>query len=217
MSASRPCIDRFSTASPLVNGYSGHFPPHYIDPVAVARARRFVSGLFYLARRRPLVIVVNDQFDQSRSLQGHDRRAARHPAARRQRRRIDVPPAGPGRRRATRRAARRSRRPCAMPAGTSWSSTSARLVCSRRSRSRCGAATKISRRSVRDRNVRGWTDVDGVVGRMDRRHGRRSHAGRSAAGADAHPAAPASGRAIVRVYPASDVDEDGADGAWAVI
>ena len=51
---------------PLVNGYSGHFPPHY-KILSLSLARLDSTGLFYLARRRPLVIVVNDQFDQSRS------------------------------------------------------------------------------------------------------------------------------------------------------
>jgi hypothetical protein len=51
---------------PLVNGYSGHFPPHY-NILSLSLARLDSSGLFYLARRRPLVIIVNDEFDQSRS------------------------------------------------------------------------------------------------------------------------------------------------------
>ena len=51
---------------PLVNGYSGHFPPHY-NILSLSLARLDSTGLFYLARRRPLVIIVNDQFDQDRS------------------------------------------------------------------------------------------------------------------------------------------------------
>jgi hypothetical protein len=51
---------------PLVNGYSGHFPPHY-NILSLSLARLDSTALFFLARRRPLVIVVNDEFDQSRS------------------------------------------------------------------------------------------------------------------------------------------------------
>jgi len=51
---------------PLVNGYSGHFPPHY-HVLSLSLWRGDASGLFYLARRRPLVILVNDRLDQSRS------------------------------------------------------------------------------------------------------------------------------------------------------
>ena len=51
---------------PLVNGYSGHFPPHY-NVLSLSLWRGDASGLFYLARRRPLVILVNDRLDQSRS------------------------------------------------------------------------------------------------------------------------------------------------------
>jgi len=51
---------------PLVNGYSGHFPPHY-NVLSLSLWRGDTSALFYLARRRPLVIVVNSLHDQSRS------------------------------------------------------------------------------------------------------------------------------------------------------
>jgi hypothetical protein len=51
---------------PLVNGYSGHSPPHY-SILSLSLARLDSTALFYLARRRPLVIVVNDEFDESRS------------------------------------------------------------------------------------------------------------------------------------------------------
>jgi hypothetical protein len=47
---------------PLVNGYSGHFPPHY-NVLTLSLARGDVSGLLYLARLRPLVIIVNDLLD----------------------------------------------------------------------------------------------------------------------------------------------------------
>ena len=47
---------------PLVNGYSGHFPPHY-RALSLSLWRGDVSGLFYLARRRPLAIIVNHRFD----------------------------------------------------------------------------------------------------------------------------------------------------------
>ena len=51
---------------PLVNGYSGHYPPHY-RVLSLSLWRGDVSALFYLARRRPLVILVSDRLDQSRS------------------------------------------------------------------------------------------------------------------------------------------------------
>jgi hypothetical protein len=47
---------------PLVNGYSGHFPPHY-NVLSLSLARGDTSGLLYFGRRRPLVIVVNDNQD----------------------------------------------------------------------------------------------------------------------------------------------------------
>ena len=47
---------------PLVNGYSGHFPPHYIV-LSQSLSRLDSSGLLYFARRRPLIIVVNDNQD----------------------------------------------------------------------------------------------------------------------------------------------------------
>jgi hypothetical protein len=51
---------------PIVNGYSGHAPPHY-NILSLALRRGDPSGLFYLARRRPLLIIVNDLMDDSRS------------------------------------------------------------------------------------------------------------------------------------------------------
>ena len=53
---------------PLVNGYSGHFPPHY-RALSLSLWRGDVSGLVYLARRRPLAIIVNDRFDPGRSFE----------------------------------------------------------------------------------------------------------------------------------------------------
>jgi hypothetical protein len=50
---------------PLVNGYSGHEPPHY-KVLMQSLARRDVSGLLYFARLRPLVIMVNDVLDPGR-------------------------------------------------------------------------------------------------------------------------------------------------------
>jgi len=47
---------------PLVNGYSGHAPPHY-NVLSLSLARGDTSGLLYLARGRPLVIIVNDILD----------------------------------------------------------------------------------------------------------------------------------------------------------
>jgi F5/8 type C domain len=54
-----------SHGQPLVNGYSGHFPPHY-NVLTLSLARGDVSGLLYLARQRPLVIIVNDLLDPGR-------------------------------------------------------------------------------------------------------------------------------------------------------
>jgi hypothetical protein len=51
---------------PLVNGYSGHFPPHY-RILSLSLWRGDTSALFYLARRRPLVIVINDRLAHSGS------------------------------------------------------------------------------------------------------------------------------------------------------
>jgi hypothetical protein len=50
---------------PLVNGYSGHVPPHY-QILTLALARGDTSALVPLARRRPLVILVNDAQDPGR-------------------------------------------------------------------------------------------------------------------------------------------------------
>ena len=117
-----------------------------------------VSGLFYLARRRPLVIIVNDRFDHRPQLQADDRGGAGHPVPRSERRRNDVPSAGPaGAARAADRTAD-SRQPCATPAATCSSSTSASHVGSRRSSfpwsaalRRPGAADHGSRRPRMDR------------------------------------------------------------------
>jgi hypothetical protein len=53
---------------PLVNGYSGHFPLHY-RALSLSLWRGDVSGLVYLARRRPLAIIVNHRFDPGRSFE----------------------------------------------------------------------------------------------------------------------------------------------------
>jgi hypothetical protein len=45
---------------PLVNGYSGHFPPHY-NVLSLSLWRGDTSALFFFARRRPLVIFIDDQ------------------------------------------------------------------------------------------------------------------------------------------------------------
>ena len=108
---------------PLVNGYSGHFPPT-TGSLSLSLWRGDVSGLFYLARRRPLVIIVNHRFDHGPQLQADDRGSARHPVA--------TARAAPdrcffcrrSRRRASRRSSRHSRQPCATPAATCSSSTS---------------------------------------------------------------------------------------------
>lgn len=49
---------------PLINGYSGHFPPHY-GVLTNALRRHDPSPLLELARNRPLVLIVNDRFDPS--------------------------------------------------------------------------------------------------------------------------------------------------------
>jgi hypothetical protein len=54
---------------PLVNGYSGHFPPHY-NVLTMSLARGDTSGLISLATRRPIVVIVNDLLDP-----GHGYRA----------------------------------------------------------------------------------------------------------------------------------------------
>jgi hypothetical protein len=51
---------------PLVNGYSGHFPPHY-RILSLSLWRGDTSALFYLARRRPLVIIINDRLAHGRT------------------------------------------------------------------------------------------------------------------------------------------------------
>jgi hypothetical protein len=50
---------------PLVNGYSGHVPPHY-EILMLALARGDTSALIPFARRRPLVILVHDAQDPGR-------------------------------------------------------------------------------------------------------------------------------------------------------
>ena len=50
---------------PLINGYSGHVPPHY-QILALALARGDTSALIPFARRRSLVILVNDAHDPGR-------------------------------------------------------------------------------------------------------------------------------------------------------
>jgi hypothetical protein len=47
---------------PLVNGYSGHVPPHYAI-LSLALRRGDTSPLLHFARGRPLLIIVNDRSD----------------------------------------------------------------------------------------------------------------------------------------------------------
>lgn len=47
---------------PLVNGYSGHTPPHYAI-LSIALQRGDPSAILELARRRPLVVLVNAAYD----------------------------------------------------------------------------------------------------------------------------------------------------------
>ena len=51
---------------PLVNGYSGHFPPHY-GVLSLSLWRGDTSPLFFYARRRPLVIFVDGQVKHAAS------------------------------------------------------------------------------------------------------------------------------------------------------
>jgi hypothetical protein len=48
---------------PLVNGYSGHTPPYY-RVLSLSLWRGDTSGLLFLARGRPLVIIVKDSLDK---------------------------------------------------------------------------------------------------------------------------------------------------------
>jgi hypothetical protein len=48
---------------PVVNGYSGHVPPHY-RTLSEALARGDSSALLSLARQQPLVVIVHDRLDQ---------------------------------------------------------------------------------------------------------------------------------------------------------
>ena len=50
---------------PLINGYSGHFPPHYLI-LGQSLRRRDPSALVELSRGRPLAILVNDRHDPAR-------------------------------------------------------------------------------------------------------------------------------------------------------
>jgi hypothetical protein len=52
---------------PLINGYSGHFPPHF-RILTDALRRQDPSPLLELARGRPLVIIVNDRLDRAQHL-----------------------------------------------------------------------------------------------------------------------------------------------------
>lgn len=52
---------------PLINGYSGHAPPHYTI-LSLALRRHDPSILPELARGRPLVIAINERYDQDGAL-----------------------------------------------------------------------------------------------------------------------------------------------------
>ena len=56
---------QISHQRPLINGYTGHTPPHY-DVLTFALARSDTSILAALARHQPLTIVVNDRADANR-------------------------------------------------------------------------------------------------------------------------------------------------------
>ncbi len=193
---------------PLVNGYSGHFPPHY-KILSLSLARLDSTALFYLARRRPLVIVVNDQFDQSRSyrdmvegLPGIQRHGASgagsvfllpaQPAPR-------EPPIGPALPATVRDVGRyllefdlgepRLLSAVTFPLRRRYEELAARL------------------RIETSEDGQTWTESwVGKTGGM----ARRSHAGRSAAGPDAHPAPRRQGAVSTRVSGVG-VDEDGAE------
>ena len=80
---------------PVINGYSGHFPPHY-RILSQALRRRDPSPIVELARGRPLVIFIDDRFDPSGQFRGSSRIAARDRDGRRRQRRLDVPLRRPG-------------------------------------------------------------------------------------------------------------------------
>jgi hypothetical protein len=52
---------------PLVNGYSGHTPPHY-KVLTTSLSRGDYTGLLYLARGRPLAVAINDIADPNHEL-----------------------------------------------------------------------------------------------------------------------------------------------------
>ena len=67
---------------PLINGYSGHTPPHYAI-LSHALKRQDASGIVELARGRPLILIVDSRFDPAgiyrrlvESLPGIERRGA---------------------------------------------------------------------------------------------------------------------------------------------
>jgi hypothetical protein len=54
---------------PTVNGYSGHIPPHYFA-LSLSLWHGDSSPLIHLARRRPLVIIVNENVDPGAGFRG---------------------------------------------------------------------------------------------------------------------------------------------------
>ena len=193
-SASKAMYRSMFHRQPLVNGYSGHFPPHY-NVLSLSLWRGDASALFYLARRRPLVIIVNDRLDHGRSFKqmieavpGIQTPGASGAGtmfllpAQAAPREPPIGPDAPGQR-ARRRALHAGvRRRCA-----SLSLGACAFPLRRRYEDLAPANTS--------RNIRGWADLEGVVARMDRRHGRRSHARRSCNWRRCESRSPASGRA----------------------
>jgi hypothetical protein len=57
-----------SHGRPVVNGYSGHAPPHY-RILSSAMRRDDPSPMLHMAQGRPVIIIVNSHFDPDRALE----------------------------------------------------------------------------------------------------------------------------------------------------
>ena len=188
---------------PLVNGYSGHFPPHYTI-LTLSLARGDTSALSYLARRRPLVIIINDLQDPGHGYRKMVQEIPGDPVPGRHRRRRDVPAAGAGRAEA---AARRSgaQPPPSRDAGEYLIEFDlGRVRTARRARDPAAQTLPGLRDAASGRDVRRWTGVAGSctrIGPADSPSKRRWPIRSSSPYACYLPGA--SGR-FVRVYPASD-------------
>ena len=157
----RPCIDRCFTASRSSTATRATFRRTTTSWRCRSRGWTPRASSTW-RRRRPLVIIVNDEFDHEPQFQGHGRGTARHPAA-------GVTGAGsvfscrPRRRRVSHQPDRRSRRPCATPA-VPPRARSRRAPSPVGGRVRAPPALRRPRAAPADRDIRGWSGVDGVVG-----------------------------------------------------